>query len=149
MSEAGFQFELERSILFLLFMESENYLGEVRWAYMASDCAAYSIQKMHFNSSPCSKANWHYFSDREKWFLSFLIRLLMDSNWQLHFGKKKKPSSALPSSVNATKELHGRLEGDLRRILSGCGNGFLKPRAWSLHNTDPVSHRNVKRHKTC
>lgn len=71
MSEAGFQFELERSILFLLFMESENYLGEVRWAYMESDCAAYSIQKKHFNSSSCSKANWHYFSDREEWFLSF------------------------------------------------------------------------------
>lgn len=57
----------------------------------------------------------------------FFIRLLMDSNWQPHFGNKT--SSVLPSSVNATEELYGRLEGDLRRILGRCWNGFLKPRA--------------------
>lgn len=28
-------------------------------------------KKKHFNSSSCSKANWHYFSDGEEWFLSF------------------------------------------------------------------------------
>lgn len=51
----------------------------------------------------------------------------MDSNWQPHFGSKT--SSVLPSSVNATEELYRRLEGDLRRILGRCWNGFLKPRA--------------------